>query len=166
MAVIEQIKREFLERLRGCHLTSEIVHEIGSRFHDFATALSNNDVRSLLRATTLIHHLVSNLTGNEDAEALCDRLQELIPTGIKTVAQPLARKELFFVWIGSIASRSLRNISVWKTANPQYQVHLWFDSHCLLASHYRRLLRDRDGLNLSTNSDLIRFKIAPMPTSS
>jgi hypothetical protein len=156
--VIEQIKHELLERLRGDPVTSEVVHEIGSRFQDFANALSNNDIRSLLRATTLIHHLVLNLTGNEDAEAVCDRLQELIPREIKKVTQPLARKELFFVWIGSIDSRSLRNISVWKQANPRYQVDLWFDSQCLLASHYRRLLRDREDLNLSTNGDLIKFQ--------
>jgi hypothetical protein len=157
-AEIEQIRRELLERLRGPHLASEIVDEIESRFHDFASALSDNDIRSLLRATTLIHHLVRNLAGNEQAEAFCDRLVGLIPTGIKTAAQPLVSKELFFVWIGCIDIRSLRNISVWKKANPRYHVNLWFDSHCLLAGHYRRLLRDRDGLNLTTNSDLIGFQ--------
>ncbi len=157
-AEIEQVKRELLERLCIPRLAPEIVDGIESRFRDFASALSNNDIRPLLRATTLIHHLVANLVGNEDAEALCDRLQELIPTGIKTTTQPLACKKLFFIWIGSIGIRSLRNISIWKQANPQYQVNLWFDSHCLLASHYRRLLRDWDGLNLSTNRDLIRFQ--------
>jgi len=157
-AEIEQIRRELLERLHGTHLTPEIVGEIGCRFRDFASALSNHDIRALLRATTLIHHLVATLAGDEDAEVLCNRLQGLIPIGIKTAAQPLACKELCFVWIGSIGVRSLRNISVWKQANPEYRTHLWFDSHCLLASHYRRLLRDRDCLNLSTNSDLIRFQ--------
>jgi hypothetical protein len=155
---VEQIRRELLQCLRAPDLTSEIAEEIASRFRDFASALSNNDIRSLLRATTLIHHLVANLAGNGDAEALCDRLQRLIPNGIKASAQPLACKELFFVWIGSIGVRSLRNISVWKQANPLYRTHLWYDSHCLLASHYRLLLRDRDGLNLSTNSDIIGFQ--------
>src|SRR4051794_33708403 len=107
---IEQIKGELLEHLRGHGLTSGVVREIGSSFHDFASALSNNDIRSLLRATTLIHHLVLGLIGNENAGAFCDRLQSLIPDKIKTVTQALVRRELFFVWIGSINSRSLRNI--------------------------------------------------------
>ena len=91
-AEIEQIRRKLLDCLPASHLSPEIVDEIGSRFRDFASALSNSDIRSLLRATTLIHHLVANLTSIEDAESLCDRLQALIPTGIKTATQPLACK--------------------------------------------------------------------------
>jgi hypothetical protein len=61
---------------------------------------------------TLIHHLVLSLAGNEDAEAFCDRLQGLIPTGIKTAAQPLACKELLVptlcaVYLGNDASTRL-----------------------------------------------------------
>lgn len=157
-AEIERIRRELLDGLPASRLSPEILDEIDSRFHDFASALSPGDIRSLLRATTRIHQLVADLASNEDAEALCDRLQGLIPARIKTATVPLACKELFFVWIGAIGARSLRNISVWKRANPRYRVRLWFDSHCLLASHYRQLLRDRDGLGLSANDELIRFQ--------
>lgn len=155
---VDQIRRDLLERLHMSCVPLEHVVEIECWFRDFASALNDNDIRSLLRTTTLIHHLIANLSGIEDAEAFCDRLQELIPTVIKTAAQPLACKELFFIWIGSIDGHSLRNISVWKQANPRYRVQLWFDSHCMLASHYRRLLKDRNSLNLFTNRDLIRFQ--------
>lgn len=157
-AEIERIRRRFLDSLPASCLNPEFVEEIGSRLRDFASALSKKDIRALLRATALIHHLVADLTSNEDAEAFCDRLQGLIPAGIKTATQPLACNELFFVWIGAIDVRSFRNIWVWKQANPLFRIRLWFDSHCLLASHYRQLLRDRDGLAPPTNNELIRFQ--------
>src|SRR4051812_1517989 len=128
-AEIELIRRKLLDELPASRLSPEIVHEIGVRFRDFASALSNLDIEALLRATTLIHHAVSDLTSNENAETLCDRLQRLIPATIKMATEPLAVKELFFIWIGAIGLRSLRNISVWRRANPGYQVRLWFDSH-------------------------------------
>jgi hypothetical protein len=157
-AEIEQIRHELFERLRAGHLTPEIENEIKSRFRHLASALMNNDIRLLLRAMTLIHHLVLSLVGNEEAEGFCDRLQGLIPAEIKTAAQPLACNALTFIWIGSIGIHGLRNILIWKQANPRYRVNFWFDSHSLLASHYSRLLRDWNGLNISTNSDLIRFQ--------
>lgn len=153
---MEVIRRELLECLHT-QLTTELSVQFESHLLDFANALNKSDIRSLLRVTTLFHNAVRTLASCEDANYLCDLLQELIPSGLKTVAQPLACKELHFIWIGCIGIRSLRNISVWKRANPLYRVHLWFDSHCLLASHYRQLLKQRMGLNLSTD-ELVSFQ--------
>jgi hypothetical protein len=158
LSEVEQIKLSLIEKLKP-YLISEIEKEINDNFCLFSKALINNDIKSLLRAMTLINHLATELVGREYSEALCDRIYKIVPSQIKTATkEPLSCKELFFVWIGSININSLKYLAVWKKANPNYRVNLWFDSHCLLASRYSQIIRNHKFLNVKNNSGLIKFQ--------
>lgn len=149
---------EWMQRLLAACLDEDLAQEVEARLCEFDAALTRGDVRSLLRATTLIHDAVTRRMGREPADAYCDCLDECIPAAIKTTLQPLANPALHFIWIGSIGPRSLHHIAIWKRANPQSEVCLWFDSGCLLASHYRQLLKDPERLGLFTTKVLLKFQ--------
>ncbi len=139
-------------------LTPHVASDMEDYLRDFEIALRENDVRALLRATARVHAHITSLIDDDAAELACDRLQQLISTAIKSTAEPLETRTIFFVWIGSITDAALRTIAIWQKANPAYRVQLWFDSNCLLAGHYMRLLKDRAALGLATNDDLIQFQ--------
>lgn len=153
-----QIKSEFLERLRGVHITEKELDEIAQHLCDFRSAVVANNIGILLRTVTLLYDITMKAIDTNFAKAFCDRLQCLIPAGITNGKVPLASKQLFFVWIGCISNRSMRNILVWKKANPEYNVQLWYDSRCLLATFYIDLIKHRCEINLTTNRELICFQ--------